>query len=147
MNILETYYKDGKSFATMTIYSEEKDTIKITFYKSEKEIIGLIDNGKTKVLTNNADVTIEPISFTSNSFFENLFIAITTSVDKIKLNGKECYIIKEENTEKFIDANTGLAIKIIDNQNNRTVDYKYEYGIVKDTDIVKPDITGYTKIE
>lgn len=84
---------------------------------------------------------------TSEFFIENLYTAITTNIDKIELNGKECYMIRDGNTEKFIDINTGLAIKMIDNQNNITVDYKYEYGVVKDTDIVKPDTTGYTIIE
>ena len=144
MNILETYYKDGKSLATMTTYSEGSNVIKRIFYKSENEMIGLIDNGETKVLTNEGYITIKPISFTANSLLENLCIALTTSVDKIKLNGKECYMIRDGNTEKFIDVNTGLAIKMIDNQNNRTVDYKYEYGVVKDADVIKPDITGYT---
>ena len=147
MNILETYYKDGKSIATMTIYSEDSNVVKRTFYKSGEEIIGLIDNGETKVLTNDGDITIRPISFTANSLLENLCIALTTSIDKIELNGIECYMIRDGNTEKFIDVNTGLAIKMIDNQNNRTVDYKYEYGVVKDTDIIKPDTTGYKTIE
>ena len=93
------------------------------------------------------DISVRPVAFTSNSFFENLYTAITTSVDKIELDGKECYMIRDGNTEKFIDVNTGLAIKMIDNQNNRTVDYKYEYGVVKDTDVERPDTTEYTIIE
>ncbi len=68
---------------------------------------------------------------------------MTTNIDKVNLNGKECYIIKEGDTEKFIDINTGFAIKIIDNTNNRTTDYHYEYGNVKDADIAKPDTTEY----
>lgn len=32
---------------------------------------------------------------------------------------------------------------MIDNSNNRTVDYKYEFGIVNDSDVEKPDTTGY----
>ena len=36
---------------------------------------------------------------------------------------------------------------MIDNQNIRTVDYEYEFGIVKDSDIVKPDTTGYIENE
>lgn len=147
MNILETYYKDEKALATMTIYSKESNVIKKTFYKSEKEVIGLIENGETKILTNNGDITIKPIAFTANNFLENLWIALTTSVDKIELNGKECYMIRDGNTEKFIDVKTGLAIKMIDNQNNRTVDYQYEYGVVEDTDIAKPDTTGYKLIQ
>lgn len=33
---------------------------------------------------------------------------------------------------------------MIDNTNNRTTDYYYEYGNVKDEDVERPDITGYT---
>ena len=32
---------------------------------------------------------------------------------------------------------------MIDNSNNRTVDYKYEFGVVTDSDIQRPDTTGY----
>lgn len=144
ISILEAYYKDEKYFGTLTLYSKQKNTIKNTFYKSNLETIMLVDNEETKTLVSNGDIIINPISFTSNNFFENLFLAITTNIDRIKLDGQECYIIKDGNTEKFIDENTGLAIKMIDNQNNRTTDYEYIYGEVKDTDIVKPDITGYT---
>lgn len=147
MNILEFYYKDGKSITTISIYSEGSDVIKRTIYKSEEETIDLIDNGQTKIMKNNEDIIIEAMSFTPNSLLENLFIAITTSIDKVNLNGQKCYIIRENNTEKFIDANTGLTVKMIDNQNNRTVDYKYEFGSVKDKDVTRPDTTGYTLME
>ncbi|MGN1298681.1 MAG: zf-HC2 domain-containing protein [Candidatus Scatovivens sp.] len=144
MNILESYNKDGITYGTMNLYSEGNDNRSIILYKSEKERIILIDDGTTKTLNNKGDVTINPVYFTGENILENLFIAITTSIDKIELNGKKCYLIRDGNTEKFIDVNTGLAIKMIDNQNNRTTDYKYEFDVVKDTDIIKPDTTGYT---
>ena len=147
MNILETYYKDNKSYATMTIYSKENNIIKMTSYKNGQEKIGTIQNGDKKILSNNGDITVQPIFFAYDNILENLIIAITTNIEKVNLNGTECYMIKDGNTEKFIDANTGLAIKMIDNRNNRTVDYKYEYGTVKDSDIIKPDTTGYIVIE
>lgn len=144
MSILESFNKNGVTLGKMSIFSEVNDTIKIILYKSETEKIALIDNGTTKTLNNSTDITINPVYFTGQNIFENLFMAITTSIDKIELNGKECYLIRDGNTEKFIDVDTGLAIKMIDNQNNRTTDYKYEFGVVKDTDITKPDTTGYT---
>lgn len=147
MTITEAYYKEEKSFVKITKYSEDSGEIKQILYKSGDERFSLIDNGKTKVLQKMGDILVRPVAFTSNFFFENLYTAITTSVDKIELNGKECYMIRDGNTEKFIDANTGLAIKMIDNQNNITVDYEYEYGIVTDTDVEKPDISGYTVVE
>ena len=95
------------------------------------------------------DIKVSPISFTSQFFIENVITAITTSIEKVDLNGKECYMLRDrnDNTEKFIDVNTGLAIKMIDNKNNRTVDYEYVYGIVEDSDVERPDTTGYKIIE
>ncbi len=142
MSIVESFNKDGITHATMKIYSEN-GTKKLTFYKSAEEIIALIDNGTTKTIVDMGDIITNPVSFTGKSILENLFIAVTTSIDKINLNGKECYLIREGNTEKFVDIDTGWAIKMIDNSNNRTVDYKYEFGVVTDSDIQKPDTTGY----
>lgn len=144
MTITEAYYKEEKSLLEISMFSKGLGEVKQTLYKSDEESFSLIDNGETKLLQKMGDISVNSISFTSNSFFENLYIAITTNVDKVELNGKECYMIRDGNTEKFIDANTGLDIKMIDNQNNRTVDYKYEYGVVKDTDVERPDTTGYT---
>lgn len=147
VTITEAYYKEEKSLVQINTYSKDLGEMKQILYKSGDERFSLIDNGKTKVFQKIGDISIRPVAFTSNFFFENLYTAITTSIDKIELNGKECYMIRDDNTEKFIDVNTGLAIKMIDNQNNRTIDYKYEYGVVTDTDVEKPDITGYTVIE
>ena len=147
MTITEAYYKQEKALVEINIYSKEKGEVKQTMYKSGDEKISLIENGDNKVLIAMGDISVRPIAFTSESFLVNLYTAITTNVEKIILDGKQCYMIRDGNTEKFIDINTGLAIKIIDNQNNRTVDYEYKYGIVKDSDIIKPDITGYTITE
>lgn len=145
MTITEAYYKEEKSLVEITSYSQELGVVKQILYKSGEERFSLIDDGKVKKFIEMGDILISPISFTSDFFVENLYTAIFSSLDKVELNGRECYIIRDGNTEKFIDVNTGLALKMIDNQNNRTVDYKYEYGIVKDTDIAKPDITEYVK--
>ena len=69
-------------------------------------------------------------------------MAINTSINKVEFDGKECYILRIDNSEVFVEAETGLMIKKIDNYNN-TIDYEYEFGIVEDTDIVKPDTSGY----
>ncbi len=108
-------------------------------------MLTLIDDGTTKSLKNIGDITINPIFFSGETLFENLWIAITTNIDKVELNGKKCYLIRDGNTEKFIDINTGFAIKMIDNENNTTTDYRYEFGTVKDINVVRPDTTGYSK--
>lgn len=144
MNIIESYNKDGISYGTMNLYSEGNNNRRITFYKSNTEIISLIDNGTTKTVGNMGEIIINPVYFTGENILQNLFMAITTDIEKIELDGKECYIIRDGDTEKFIDINTGLAIKMIDNRNNTTTDYIYKFGIVKDADIIKPDTTEYT---
>lgn len=149
MTIIDEYYKDEKRIINSTRYTKpnqhEEDKIELIFFEEGNEKIMLVNSGENKSMIEVEEVTpIEQISFTSDNFFTNLYTAITTNIDKIKLNGQECYIIREGNMEKFIDVNSGLAIKMIDNENNITVDYHYEYGVVKDTDIVKPDTTGYT---
>ena len=129
----------------MNIYADGKPTRRMTLYKSETECITLVDDGTTKTLRNINDITVNPMFFSGETFFENLFIAITTNIDKVELNGKECYLIRDGNTEKFIDIDTGFALKMIDNETNTTTDYRYEFGIVKDADVLKPDTTEYTK--
>ncbi len=147
MRTIEVYKKQDKILMTWTKYSQDKDKIKQIFYKSGEEKISLIDNGKTKTLTKVQDIIVDPISFISNNFFINLYTAITTNIDKVDLNGKKCYIIRDGNTEKFVDVETGIAIKEIDNKNNITVDYAYEFGVVEDSDVIRPDTTEYTIIE
>ena len=144
MKIIEIYKKQDKILMTWTSYSQDADKIKQVFYKSGEEKIALIDNGKTKRLSKVQDISANPIVFTSNIFWINLYTAITTDIDKVNLNGKECYIVKDNNTEKFIDVKSGIAVKEIDNEINMTADYEYKFGVVNDSDVARPDTTGYT---
>ena len=143
---MESYCKDDKILSTNSHYQEGFDVKKMTIYKSKDETVMLIENDGEKVKIEDADVlTIQPISFTSRNLLENMYIALTTSLDrKVNLYGEDCYIIRDNDKEQFIDAKTGLPIKEIDNTNNTTTDYKYKYGIVTDSDVEKPDVSGYT---
>jgi len=144
-NSSEYYIKDEKYIGKMVRHDLSENTFfKITTYHTDEESLQLTEFGDRKViLSNKLDAMISPISFTSKNFFINFCIALSTSIDKVNLAGRECYIIKDGNTQKFIDIDTGLAIKMIDIENNMTVDYHYEYGVVKDSDIVRPDTSGY----
>lgn len=142
ISIMESYCKDGKILGNIERYPEEYE-VKRQMYKSEDETFSLYDNGTVKVCQIGGDISINPVSFTSDFFLVNVYNAMFSSINKVKLNGKECYIIRDKDTEKFIDTETGIAIKMIDNTNNRTTDYYYEYGNVKDEDVAKPDTTGY----
>ena len=84
------------------------------------------------------------------SYNKNMELAFIMGIDSDYCNGKECYVIKGSNYERYIDKETGLAIRNIDKnpgQNDRSVDYEYTFNTVEDTDIVKPDTTGYEVVE
>lgn len=144
MRITEAYYKQEKTLVKINSYSQDEGEINKILYKSGEERFSVIDNGETKIYKKIGDISVRPVAFASEFFLENLFTAITTNISKVELNGNKCYLIRDGNTEKFIDVNTGLAIKIIDNADNITVDYKYEFDNVKDSDVARPDTTGYT---
>ena len=150
ITITEIFYKDENSFITTTTYrgknsSDIKVIMKETFYKSKEESFTLTETEKEKIVRNvDNKLSIAPETYIYKHFLTNVFISMSSNVNKVKLGNKDCYLIKRDNIEVFIDAETGLAIKKIDNTSNATVDYKYEYGtVIKDTDIVKPDIEGY----
>lgn len=84
------------------------------------------------------DVSINPITSTSGIFIENFFTAFVTSIQKAKLNGRTCYIINDGSVKKYIDYETGIALKAVDTQFNITIDYTYEAGNVKDSDVQNP---------
>ena len=145
MNIIETYNKDENFLTTFNKYSKDNDVIKMVSYKFGEEKIGLLNNGKEKILINDGIemLKLNPISYLPNNFFESLFMAIFSNIDKIDFEGKKCYMLRVEDSEIIVEADTGLTIKKIDNHNN-TIDYEYKFGIVQETDIVKPDTSGYT---
>lgn len=143
MIITETFYKEDRILITKTTYSENGKTAKYVIYKSGNEKFILMDDGETKILKNLSDVISETPSYTSKNLLENIEIAIRTNIEKINLKGRKCYMLREADTERFIDANTGLTVKIIYNDIDSTINYEYKYGVVKDSDIVKPDTTGY----
>lgn len=146
MIILETYNKDGYTKGKYNAYREDKIT-KMILYKSPTEKFLLIDNGENKSMVTSSFIEINPVYFTGEGFIENLYQAIVSDIQKINLHGKECYLIKEGENEKFIDIETGLAIKMIDNRNNMTIDYTYKFNNVNDEDIKRPDTEGYTLSE
>lgn len=91
-----------------------------------------------------------PVTYVSNGILANLQYALITGIDSTYCNGKECYVIKGNSYERYIDKETGLAVRNIEKsnkeivrKNDTVVDYEYKFNIVKDSDIVKPDTTGY----
>ena len=61
-------------------------------------------------------------------------------------DGKDCYTIKAEGHEEYIDKETGLLLAVFqDSKQIRSVEY--EFGEVTDEDIAKPDSSQYEYME
>ena len=151
--IITETFNNGEDYLTkMNWYSKSIPDRKLIFYKKGDEKINLSEVGDKKYTLNNENMIgtkVNPITFTTNGFLANLQYAFIIGIDATYCNGKQCYIIKGNGYERYIDKETGLAVREISKSsknysrdNDMVVDYKYEFDVVKDNDIQKPDISG-----
>lgn len=153
LTITESYNKGEDYLTTLTKVVNGSNIQKITYYrKGEEQLFMTESEGKTYVL--NAETMIGgyilPVTYVADGILANLQYALITGIDSTYCNGKECYVIKGNSYERYIDKETGLAVRNIEKsnkeitrKNDAVVDYEYKFNIVKDSDIVKPDTTGY----
>ena len=153
LTITESYNKGEDYLTTLTKVVNGSNIQKITYYrKGEEQLFMTESEGKKYVL--NAETMIGgyilPVTYVSDGILANLQYALITGIDSTYCNGKECYVIKGNSYERYIDKETGLAVRNIEKsnkeitrKNDAVVDYEYKFNIVKDSDIVKPDTTGY----
>lgn len=141
MFITESYNKDKSYLTVIKKYSPDFER-KFTYYKKENEQVNLFEQNDIKIQS--ADIIGGEINIsaaTTNDIFSNIQTAMISSIDKATANGKECYVLKIKNQERFIDKETGLLVRVIDN--DTITDYYYEFNVVKNQNIQKPDVTGY----
>ena len=145
--LTEKYRKDGKAVViieTSNIY--EKETyIKETFYSDRNENWSFIeDSKKDEILTTNKSVLgmgIGQVPTFSDGYWDIYFkYLLYASIYECNWDGKGCYVIKIDNEEYFVDKDTGIIIKGINNDYNIVTDYYYEFNTVTDDDVRKPDI-------
>ena len=145
---LEIYNKNGTTLARRYDYKLGEDIVTSSeLFKSKEESFILINNGNKKEIVrgNISGVDIFPYSITI--FEDEKLFLLFSNIQKVKLENKDCYMIKYKNKEQFIEIETGLLLKYIDNDKNETIDYYYEFGTVTDNNIEKPDISEYTNSE
>lgn len=142
--VTKSFTKDGNYLFTYTKFQKDSNVVKLIDYKKDNDELHLVENGESKFIAkNNPSLNVRPIFLDFDNFFNTLVFSVSSHIDSITLDGLDCYVLKDDNVEKFIDKDTGLIIKMIDYNNNVTTDYHYEFNVVKDEDIVKPDTTGY----
>lgn len=146
---IEGYNKDGTSLSTVEIRSGN-DFKKYTYYTNHKEKLYIEEDGTQIKVDANEGTGIHsgiyslkgdilmPMDYLRYLFFSH--------ISTVSLKGKKCYLIKIDNTELFMDAETGMRVKFIDNDLNLTIDDIYEFNIVTDELVEKPVLSDYESI-
>ena len=149
LTITESYNKGEDYLTTHTRVVNGNNIQKISYYKKCEEQLFITESDGKKHILNSETMAgghILPVTYVSDGIFANLQYALITGIDSTYCNGKECYVIKGKNYERYIDKETGLAVRNIEKsnkeitrQNDIVVDYEYKFNIIKDSDIVKLD--------
>ena len=91
---------------------------------------------------------LQPSSLSTNDNSTRILMAATPImwIGTGEYDGKDCYTIKAEGHEEYIDKETGLLLAVFqDSKQIRSVEY--EFGEVTDEDIAKPDLSQYEYME
>ena len=150
LTITESYNKGTDYLTTLTKVVNGNSIQKITYYKKGGDQLFITEaNGEKHIL--NLETTtsgrILPVTYIPDGILSNIQYALITGIDSAYCNGKECYVINGNSYEEYIDKKTGLAVRRIEKSNKEVaretdmiVDYEYKFNVVKDSDIVKPNI-------
>lgn len=145
VNIMKSYRKDGDYLTTIKVYSPSiKEERGLTVYKKENEVIGILQSGEDKVALLDGNIlagdirVANALSVISNNV-QKIQFAITSTITKEKCNGRDCYLIKVDNSRIWVYKESGLVIR---NMNGTWITERfYEFDVVKDENIQKPDIS------
>lgn len=152
ITITESYNMGENYLTTKTRYGKNNQNVRITAYKKENDEICLMEYNDQKYIMDFDKMAGKAVgleTYVSNDFFSNLQYAFLIGIDSTYCNGRECYVIKGNSYERYIDKQTGLAIRDISKstknivrENDGIIDYEYTFNNVNDSDIAKPDTTG-----
>ena len=154
LTITESYNKGRDYLTTFTRLVNDNEIQKITYYKKATSNLLLQRQVAKKTVIDSKKMlggNIAPVTYVSDGFLVNLQYALVTGIESTYCNGKECYVFKGSSYERYIDKETGFAIRDIEKSNKEitrqtdmVVDYDYKFNIVTDSDIIRPDITVNT---
>ena len=150
LTITESYNKGEDYLTTLIKMTSDSNIQKLIYYKNGEDMLFISEVDGQKHILNPENITdgcILPVTYVSEGIMTNLQYALITGINSSYCNGKECYVIKGNSYERYIDKQTGLAVRNIEKSNKEitrktdmVIDYKYKFNDVKDSDIVKPNI-------
>ena len=147
ISYVEEYAKEDKRIRYHSSYSNnEKGSLKREiFYKDAKESFGLKEDGKNKTKENITTIGKLVVQNTDMTLDNSFITAMHSKVEKIKFRDKECYVVKQYLWEYIIEADTGILLRMVSEYENESIiqEYYKEIGNVQDSDVARPDTTGY----
>lgn len=151
LTITESYNKGEDYLTTITRFVDGKENYKMTFYKKGEENL-IVSQVEDKKYLLDAEITlggkISPVTDVQDEFLSNLMYSLIVGINSTYCNGREAYLIEGSSYERYIDKETGFAIRSIEKVDTNEpmhdiiVDYEYKFNVVQDSDIQKPDTTG-----
>ena len=144
VNMIKSYNKDGNYLTTMRVYGKNiQNERSLTKYKKDNEEIGIIQSGEEKVAildgTIIGEVNVVNILSTIDNTMQKLQFAIMSRITTDSSSNIECYLIELDNWKTWVDKQTGLIVREING--GLVTERFYEFDIVKEEDISKPDIS------
>lgn len=144
VNIAKSYNKDGNYLTTLKTYGKDiQDERGLIKYKKDNEELAIVYSGKEKIALLNQPTLVEISVVNVFSTFDNILMrlqyAIMSRISTDNYGDIECYLIEVENWKTWVEKDTGLIIREING--GLVAERIYEFDIVKDEDIIKPDIS------
>lgn len=147
VNVSKSYYKDGKSISLIQIkLNDVNDTHKLTIYKNGNEGIGVIESAgkKTAILNENILGGAQVVTFgmfgTDLNILNKLFLSIVARITTEQCNNNQTFLVEmPDGWKMWVDKGNGTIVREING--GFVTERNYEFDVVKDTDIVKPDIS------
>lgn len=148
------YYKKNNN--QVVFMQRNFDNLKMSIYDNGVKINTFVEISDSK--TAHLDCSeFEPIYIYNNletdSKSQVFLESITAQIKSVNYNGKECYCIKGFmpsdsltgiEAELFIDKETGLLIKMIEEETGLITEREYEFDKVEDSIFEEPDINLYS---
>ena len=142
VNILKSYNKDGNYLTTMKAYGKDIQNERgLTVYNKDNDKIAVIYSEQNKIALLNesivGEVNVVNAFSTIDNTIKQLQIAIMSRITTDNCNNIECYLIEVDKWKMWVDKDSGLIVREING--GFVTERFYEFDIVKDDDIIKPD--------
>lgn len=117
----------------------------IIWYQNGEEKFSTVNSNGQKVIRKHEGGKISVQTFTQEVDQSNVWKeAMGATVHSTKFDNKDCYEIKRKRGDIestiIVEKATGLVLK------NISSEISYEFNTITDSDIQKPDLTGYTEM-